>query len=69
MKVIWEASDIQAGRRYGLRGCNERWIIGYHDSSRYVSIFESDWMVTDPFTKEELAKSLTIHEYVPIELL
>jgi hypothetical protein len=73
MKVTWEPDDITPGRRYSKKGLRERWIIGYlaelDGPSRYVSVSESDGMVTQARTKEEVARMLTQHGYLPLELL
>lgn len=72
MKVIWEAKDINPGRKYSKPGI-ETWIIGYmanmHSTDRYVSISISDGMVTKPKTKEDMAEDLTTSGYLPVELL
>lgn len=73
MRVIWEASDIQCGRRYSKAGIGEKWIIGYIPSmtgeARYVSVSDQDGMVTEPRAREQIAQILTENEYLPVELL
>lgn len=73
MKVEWEESDIVTGRKYSKKGISEIWMIGHvthlFGAGKYVSVSLSDGMVTDVFTKEDLAKDLTEGEYVPLELL
>ena len=74
MKFIWEASDIKPGRKYGRADISERWMIGYlgalgGDKPRYVSVSTIDGMVTDASGREELARELTEHGYVPAEYL
>jgi len=73
MKVIWGAEDIKPGRRYSKHGIEETWMIGYISAVdgpvRYVSVSDQDGMVTEPSTKEDLARSLTEHDYLPMELL
>jgi hypothetical protein len=54
MKVIWEVEDIRLGCRYTKKDTEEVWIIGYRAdaddfTARYVSISESNWMVTSPY--------------------
>lgn len=73
MQVKWEEKDIKVGRRYS-RPNIEVWIIGYlsyeEDAGKsYVSISESDGMVTKPGTKAEVAEMLTEGRYLPVELL
>jgi hypothetical protein len=71
---IWEAEDIRPGRRYSKQHIKEIWLIGYRADAddyeaRYVSVSESDGMVTKPYTKEELAAILSEGGYVPINFL
>jgi hypothetical protein len=73
MQVVWEAADIKPGNRYGKKGVNEQWIIGYRpelaDPLRYVSVSDQDGMVTLPCSKEQMARALTAGDYLPLELL
>lgn len=73
MKVTWEASDIKAGRRYSKPGISEIWMIGYlagaDEPNRWVSISSEDGMVTLPYTREQMAESLTNAEYLPVEVM
>jgi hypothetical protein len=71
----WKAEDIKPGRRYGKKGNKEVWIIGYRADAvvnykaRYVSVSENGWMITSPYTKEELAGILNENGYIPMDLL
>lgn len=71
MKVIWEPDDIKPGKRYSKPGIGEEWIIGYlsdaHPSNktRYVSVSLSDGLVTEPLSKEDMARALTDQGYLP----
>jgi len=71
----WKAEDIKPGRRYTKKDTEEVWIIGYRADAvvnykaRYVSVSENDWMITSPYTKEELAGILNENGYVPMDLL
>lgn len=74
MKVIWEADDIQAGRRYGKRDVAERWMIGYKSgtygfSRIWFSVSLADGMITAGKLAIELAASLSQDGYLPEELL
>ncbi len=74
MRIIWEAEDIKPGLRHSKKHTKEIWIIGYRADAddyeaRYVSVSESDGMVTKPYTKEELAVILSEGGYVPISFL
>jgi hypothetical protein len=73
MKVLWEANDIRAGRRYSKDGLNEVWIIGYDPlrPQAYFSISLSDGLISNGkgSTRDELAADLTTNKYVPVELL
>jgi len=73
MKIIWEAEDIKPGLRYSKNHTKEVWIIGYRADAdnyeaRYVSVSENDWMVTSPYTKEDLAKILNESGYMPVQI-
>jgi hypothetical protein len=71
----WEAEDIKPGRRYTKKGTEEVWTIGYRADAvanykaRYVSVSENDWMVTHPYTKEDLAGILNESGYVSVDIL
>jgi hypothetical protein len=74
MKVIWEPTDIRAGRRYGKLNVTERWMIGYKVSTPsfmhlWYSVSLTDGMVTSGISDVELAASLTEDGYLPEELL
>lgn len=77
MKVTWEVKDIRAGRRYGKEATAETWLIGYMSSAtdigvtdtRWVSVSEVDGTVSLSKTKADLAEILTLHNYLPLELL
>lgn len=73
MKIIWETQDIVAGRSYSREGIGETWLIGYlsYEDSRacYVSVSQSDGLVTPPMTPEEMAGMLTQEGYIPSEVL
>lgn len=75
MKVIWEESDIQPGRRYGKPTIEERWwIIGYSVGSvdkqkLFHSVSLSDGMIGSPMSRSELATHLIESGYLPEELL
>lgn len=75
MKVTWEESDIQPGRRYGKPTIRERWIIGYSVGSvdkqkLFHSVSLSDGLTLLPaITRSMLASNLTESGYLPEELL
>lgn len=77
MKVIWELSDISAGRRIGHPTRSERWLIGYRagvgmETNPHWSLISlSDGMVmTSNFeTKSQLADRLNKNGEVPEEWL
>lgn len=73
MRVTGEEKDIVPGRRYGRDGLSETLQIGFlaseDSAARYVSVSNSDGMVTAPRTKSDLAEALTNERYVPVELL
>jgi hypothetical protein len=77
MKVIWEESDIFAGRRYTKLGTTEIWLIGYrvditapkNAAKRYIQISLSDGMCCAEGTAAQLAPALTEQGYIPIELV
>src|SRR5262249_31150182 len=68
MKVIWESSDIKAGRRVSLPGRAEDWMIGYlPERHRRCLISLSDGIVLTFENAHALANQLNKTGDVPAE--
>ncbi len=76
MKVVWEESDIVAGRRLQKPDCGitGSWIIGYDPTQnvhRYALIAVSDGMIRMLGTKQDVVEHLNkleLGELLPVEL-
>lgn len=73
MKFVWETSDIQSARRYGLESSKGEWMLGASAGSTnhrmYHNVDISRGTVSVPYSMTEIIDFLNTNGFVPAEYL